>query len=104
MTWALQKIEGIFPGIEDVSDPDFLAPWAVWEGNFWVSKEPEIVLFSATTNTNEIYIQEHPSATVNEKIRIMPWQTLKLSYSDIKAMNILYVTWTTWNVLFVLCR
>lgn len=105
MDWSLQKIENIFPGIEDVSDPDFQA-WAQVnaESTYWMSKAPEITLYAVSTNTAEIYLQEHPGSSATEKIRLIPWQPIKLSYSDVKAMNIFYVSWTVWDVLFVLCR
>lgn len=105
MDWSLQKIENIFPGIEDTSDPDFQASaQVVADSTYWASKEPTIVLYAASDNVAEIYVQEHPGAAVGEKIRLIPWQPLTLSYSFVKAMNIFYVTGTTWDVLFVMCR
>lgn len=105
MDWSLTKIENIFPGIEDVSDPDFQAGANVNpESTYWISREPQITLYAASTNTAEIYIQEHPGASASEKIWLIPGQPITLSYSDVKAMNIFYVSGNIGDILFVMCR
>jgi len=104
MTWSLQKIENIFPWIEDTTNDFTPSANVVEESTYGIGSDPMITLYAASTNTAEIYLQEFSGASSSQRVWLIPGQAIELSYSVVKAMNIFYVTWTASDVLFVMCR
>lgn len=104
MTWSQQKIEDLSLWIMDVNDPDFDNTWNEVQWAFWRSYTPQIILRADSDNTDPIYIAEHASSWIDEMYPIKPWDSFIVNRSYIKAMNIFYVNWLTWNFLYVVVR
>ena len=103
MTWNEMKIEVVNPWVNDLTQDNL--------DTYWITEaygrglRPEIMFKAADSNAAPIYIAENTGDTADKQYPIFPWKTLTLDYSTyVHAMNVFYVTWTSSDLLSVICR
>lgn len=103
MTWSEMKIEVVNPWVNDLTQTD-LDTNGITEA-YGRGLSPEIMFKAADSNSAPIYIAENTWDTADKQYPLFPWKTLTLDYSTyVKTMNIFYVTWTSSDLLSVICR
>lgn len=103
MTWNEMKIEVVNPWVNDLTQDNLDTNW-ITEA-YGRGLRPEIMFKAADSNAAPIYIAENTGDTADKQFPLFPWKTLTLDYSTyVHAMNVFYVTWTSSDILSVICR
>ena len=103
MTGNEMKIEVVNPWVNDLTQENLDTNW-ITEA-YGRGLVPEIMFKAADNNSAPIYIAENTWDTADKQFPLFPWKTLTLDYSTyVQTMNVFYVTWTSSDILSVICR